>query len=194
MKHTWTMLGLSALILSALPAVAVSQDRKNTDGQPADRPATAQQVEDLSRTLKTSADRLNDRLNAMDEKLEQELRSLRARGMTTDLNVATAQKEINDLKDQIARLRQELDGRGRMAFYPPAPSASGPGRVLMTNSYFQPVAVVINGLRYDLMPGEQRYSSPISAGTFTYEVLGIQGPTPRSLAAGETFAINVYPR
>jgi hypothetical protein len=192
--------------LLVMPSYSAAQE-KNTDGTPNPRPATAQQVDDLTKSfndyraiMKTAVDRLGERLAGMDEKLDQETRALRARGMTTDLNVATAQKDINDLKDQLARIRQDLDAmRGRSgetrSFYQgPNQLPPGTGRVRMTNTFFSPVAVAVNGAVYNLMPGEQRYSAAIPAGTFTYEVLGIQAPTQRTLAAGETYTVDVYPR
>jgi hypothetical protein len=203
MRRNGTIFGLCSAVVSALlslPSDASSQDRKNTDGQP-DKPATAQQVDDLGRTLKASVDRITDRLSALDEKFEKEILSLRARGTMTELNVSTTQKDINDLKELVARIRQDLDAiRGRAgetrAFYsgPGGTNTATTGRIRMINTFPMIVAVVVNGARYDLMPGEQRDSWPVAAGMFTYEVLGIQPPIQRTLAPGEIFVVNVFPR
>ncbi len=140
-----------------------------------DKPATSQQVDDLRLAVKA----LTDRIAALETPL----------------------KEINDLRDQVARLRQELDAmRGpapgsRSSYYAgPGTNAPAMAHVRIDNTYFMPVDVAINGVVYQMMPGQRRYAAPLPAGTFTYEVLGIQAPVQRVLAAGETFVVSVYPR
>ena len=177
MKRNWTMLGSSLVALVAMAMTCPGQDRKNTDGQPAG-PATAQQVEEITRSLnemRVTMKQLTDRLDA---------------------NMAMTQKDVNELKDQLARTLRDLDTmRGRAtenrAFY------SGPadtGRVRLLNTYFMPVDVVVNGMVYQLMPGQERYTGSLPAGTFTYEVVGVQAPRQRALAAGQTFTVDIYPQ
>src|SRR5262249_36525610 len=159
-------------------------------------------IKDLKDTTKASVDKLTERVSSLEEKIEQEIRSLRATGRITDLNVATAQKDINDLKDLIAKLRQDMDGlrnrptETRISGYAGTGSMmAATGRVRMVNTYYTPITVILNGTTYyDLMPGQERYSSPLPAGAFTDEVLGIPAPQQRALTAGETFTLTIYPR
>jgi hypothetical protein len=205
MRRTWIVFASSVFAFAALATVAAAQDRKNTDGQPGDKPATAQQVEDLARsvnevktTIKQSVDRVTDRLNVLDEKVEQEIRAIRARGALAEVNIATAQKDINELKDMLGRVRQDMDTmrsrpmENRSFYSGPSGNAPGTGRVRMVNTWVLPVDVVVNGMVYQLMPGQERFSASLPAGNFTYEVVGIQAPRVRTLAAGQTFNIDVF--
>ena len=215
MRKTWLLVGTCALLaasVSVQTAIAGSgEQKKNTDGQPSDKTA-AQQLDDLTKAIKelndTSAEagrafrKLTERFNALDEKLDQEVRGLRARGMTTDLNVAQVQKEVNDLKEQMMRFRQEFDSmrarssETRISAYDASAGMAAPSaRVRMVNTYMLPVMVVLNGSQFfELQPGEQRFSGPLPTGMFTYEVLGISAPRQRMLTAGETFNVTVFPR
>jgi outer membrane murein-binding lipoprotein Lpp len=197
---------LAAAILAST-ALAGSGAQKNSDGVTPEKPApTAQQIEDLTRAVKTLGDsikadiaKLNERATSLDEKLDQELRALKARGMTTDLNVASAQRDINDFRDQLNRIRQDMDAmRGRateqrIAGYNALGAGTQTARVRLVNTYFQPVSVVVNGWMYQLQPGQERFAT-FPAGSFTYEVLGIASPQQRTLTAGETFTVEIYPR
>jgi hypothetical protein len=64
----------------------------------------------------------------------------------------------------------------------------------LVNRSWEPVTVAVNGRTYQLAPGESRPAEPVQAGTFTYQVLGLQPhPQQRTLAARETFTVTVNP-
>ena len=68
-----------------------------------------------------------------------------------------------------------------------------PGRIVLRNSYFVPVTIVVDGRRHNLVPQETRDLGERAAGPFTYEVLGIQGLFDRTLNPNEIITITVYP-
>lgn len=114
-------------------------------------------------------------------------------------NIQKAQTDIEELKRQVTQIRQDLDElrrtmtTTRSAGYV-APQTTSTGRVRLVNTYMEPMTVVVNGKSYPIAPGEQRYTDALPAGTFSYEVLGVQSLRDRMLAANETFTINIYPR
>lgn len=126
-------------------------------------------------------------------------------------------KELDELKRQLAQMRRDMDSvrnaqtaqaNGRVSNSPPNPAIpaapatpvtpapiSEPGRVRLVNSYPYEVAVIVNQNSYRLTPGQTQLIDGIRPGTFTYQVLGVQADLQtRTLAAGETMTINVYPR
>lgn len=114
-------------------------------------------------------------------------------------NIQKAQSDIEDLKRQVSQIRQDLDDLRRTVTTTRSsgyltPQATSTGRVRLVNTYLEPMTVVVNGKSYSVAPGEQRYTDALPAGTFTYEVLGVQALRDRTLSANETFTINIYPR
>ena len=80
-----------------------------------------------------------------------------------------------------------------------APSASNSpsaatGRIRLVNTFLDPMTIVVNGRAYQVAPGDTRLVEAVPAGTFNYEVLGVQPRVDRTLAANETFTITVHPR
>jgi hypothetical protein len=208
MQRTWHM--LQALLIGVLVvAPASSQDSKTSDDKPDKTPATLKQVEELKDllrnlnlsvgTIKQSVDTLTERLNTID----QDVKTLRGKGTTNDVLIAKYQDDLAELQRQTARLRQDLDGINRRlgpASYisgysgaVPAPPAT-PGRIRLVNTFYQSVTAVVNGVAYEVMPGQDRVTNPITPGPFYYEVLGIQQRRDLTLNPGETFTVTVYPR
>ena len=117
-------------------------------------------------------------------------------------DLQAARKEVEDLKDQAAQLRKALDSlRGprppesRASNYGPLGDAptSGTGSIVLLNTYPADVTIVVDGEGYTLAPGERRVLAGRPAGGFTYEVVGVQPPVQRTLAAGGAFPIHVHP-
>lgn len=105
-----------------------------------------------------------------------------------------ARTEIETLKEQVAQLHKAVDGW--RAALPPvnrtsAYAAPATGSIVLLNTYPADVAIVIDGESYLLTPGERRVLSR-PAGAFTYEVVGVQPPVRRTLAAGAAFPIHVH--
>jgi len=111
-----------------------------------------------------------------------------------------AQKDIDALKEQIARLDKSLDDlhsarppATRISAYPPSGTVAGTGTIRLANTYPAEVTIIVNGERYTLAPGETRVLAGRPAGTFTYEVMGVQPTVKRTLVADGTFPILVHP-
>jgi protein-L-isoaspartate O-methyltransferase len=102
--------------------------------------------------------------------------------------VSRLRQEVQSLQAEVARLRDQLGQRVTRT------SASAPGRIELVNQWGAAVAIVVNGQRYVLAPGQTLPLEGQPAGDFTYEVAGIQAPVMRSLAPGETFRVIVHPR
>lgn len=221
MQRNWLMLSLQTVLTGAL-AAGPSFAQGNSDGAkpPAlDAAALAKQLDDFKRTLTADLskslgddlrkalaadiEKLTLRLETLDRNLASDLKELRGKVTMTDVNVAAAQRDITDLKTQMLQLRQDLDAmKAKMAApsqisayragsAPPAMPALG--RLRLVNSYFEPMTVIVNGRPYTVAPGGDQLTDPLPAGAFTYEVLAVQPPRTRTLAANETFVVTIYP-
>jgi hypothetical protein len=133
------------------------------------------------------------------------------------IEMSQVQSDIIKLQQDIGRLRNQMEGLrspsdiGREDLQrrssaslplplppdstatPTAPTRPMLGTVRLMNSYVFPVSVVVDGKLYTLGTNEAKDLERLP-GAFTYEVVGIQGNTLRTLNAGETLTIRVYPR
>ncbi len=181
MTQRWQLLGLSTVLVAALavaPARAADPElSKLTDSQKLDR--LLDQVRDLNKSL-----------------ADLERRS--------DLKVQVVQERINDLNDRIRRLEGDIEGlRGQLSatrtsgFAGPAGAAvpaPTTGTIRLRNTFPTDQSIVVNGVSYQLAPGEMRDIPGQPPGTFSYEVLGVMARKLVALAPGETVTITVYPR
>lgn len=108
--------------------------------------------------------------------------------------------EITILKDQVSRMEQSISKlaatRVAASFTPPA---SANGTIKIVNTSGANTSVLINGKVYKVQANQTLSLPNQNVGEFTYEVLAdgfgiIQKQTTRSIAANETFTINIYPR
>jgi hypothetical protein len=189
MVNTWKKLGMHIILATAVaPAQAGQLDGPGSTAQEPDKAAAiARQLEDLTKAL---------------NKLVEQLRDSET---TNNVRAARSQKDLEELRGQIALLRKDLDelrnrstaSQPSTAFY--APGTAPTGRLRLINTYTVPVSFIVNDqVSYPVAPGETRFTNPLPAGTFTYEVLGvgfgsIQSRVSRALAANETFTIHVHP-
>jgi hypothetical protein len=161
--------------------------------KPADLTALSKQIEEMRKTLEG----LQNSVLAFNKTMEQERNERMKADADMEVRLQQLLADTSDAKKQMTQLRQDMDAlkaRPSMSAYQPSTPASGTGRVRLVNTYIEPVSVVVNGKAYPLTPGETRLTDPMPAGNFTYEVLGIQAPTTRTLAANETFTVTVFPR
>jgi phage shock protein A len=192
MTRNWKLLGIQTVLAGALALSPASAADSDTPAKPPDLATVSKQLEEMKKTLEglqTSVLAFN---KAMDDERAQRIKA------DSDAEVRLQQliSDMSELRKQISQVRQDMDvlkARPSVSAYPPSGQAAA-GRVRMVNSYMEPVTVVVNGRAYPLQPGETRLTDPIPSGTFTYEVLGVQPPMTRPLAAGETFTVTVYPR
>ncbi len=192
MTHLWNRLGLPAVLAAAFAAgSAPGQDPDKTKTDP-----ILDQLKGINETLK-ELKKLPQSLSDLERKITDQPSS---QDTKTVLTLQDMRRDLNMLRDDYAQLKRDLDAlRGRSpsstpirSLYPPASVATG--RLRLVNTYPQIMSIVVNGRAYELRPGEERYTEPLPAGLFTYEVLGVQERTSRPLAAGETFTVHVYPR
>jgi hypothetical protein len=201
MKRTWKLLAMNTLVAAlvisppSLGHLAGSSSDVNSDVQ---KPTSEskkldeiqRQLDDLKKDVKNAATAL--------AAIGQDLKDHRTDEALKD---QSRLNRINELKDEIARLRTEVDSlqRGatsltREAGSPPTEAATATGRVEMFNTYPAEVAIVVNRRTYRVPSGERRLSEPIPAGTFTYEVLNYSSQKNRTLAANKVFTIWVHPQ
>jgi hypothetical protein len=181
MTQRWQILGLSTVLAAALavaPARAADPELpKLTDSQKLDR--LLDQIHDLRK----SVDDLEKR---------------------SDLQVQVVQERINALSARLRLLEGDMEGlRGQLspttrtagyagpAAPPPAPTT---GTIRLRNTFPTEQSVVVNGVSYQLAPGDTRDLPAQPPGTFSYEVLGVMARKVATLAPGEIVTITVYPR
>ncbi len=184
MTQRWQMLGLSTVLAAAVavaPARAADPElSKLTDSQKLDR--LLDEVRDLKKSLADLEKR-------------------------ADLQVQVVQERINALNDRMHRLEGDIEGlRGQLSAIrtsgyagPAAPALAPPpapttGTIRLRNTFPTEESIVVNGVAYQLAPGETRDIPNQPPGTFSYEVLGVMARKLVALAPGETVTITVVPR
>jgi hypothetical protein len=185
MRNTWRMLGLNAILATALtaaPALAADTDK--------------QQDKDLTE-IKRLLEGINKSLGSLD-RMEREIEDLR---FDRDVRVKSMQAEFSDLKKQVAKMREDMDrlvnpdGSRRTAFSSPsATTNAGTGTIKLVSTYTDPVNVIINNRVYEVPPGQTVLLNREPAGQFVYEVPVSGKRATRTLAANETFTINLFPQ
>jgi hypothetical protein len=193
MLRTWRILALATLMAGPLPAIA------GDAGKSSDDPATKADLPSIAKKL----DEINKSLRRMDDFVQQELLKLREGARELNAKVTQAEADVLELRRQLALLQQNVDALSRrvgnvqtqMSGYAGLPGVATPttGRIRLVNTFPQAMTIRINNTDYAVLPGQERVEA-IPTGNFTYEVLGVSAPVVRSLTAGETFTVTVYPR
>jgi hypothetical protein len=122
-----------------------------------------------------------------------------------DLALQAAKRDIQELRDEVRRLKSDLEGLRKeptngtrqMRFAPETGApAQATGRLELRNTWGGTLSMVVNNRVYRVPAGpDPVLTDPIPAGAFTYEVIGITPPNNvRTLAPGETYVIHVHPR
>lgn len=176
------------------PAVAARQDAKPSDAKPAEAPKLEEVAKNLA-SLQKQAEETAQLLKKMTEQLDK----LTDVSLQTQANAADLKKlreRLEKLEVDVVRLESAAEKARRSFAAEPPPSsgsAAGRGTLRLENAYSLPMSVLVDGVTYTLQPGEIR-NVERTAGSFTYEVPGVQANVLRSLTAGETFTIRIYPR
>jgi hypothetical protein len=202
MMRNWKMLAFQTLLAGTLIPAGAEAQVTGTDGKPPDTASILKEIQELKKTVSAMEAKVASSFRAMQDDMEKRLKKMEDDGIGAGLKVEKTQTDLEDLKKQVAQLRQDLDAiRNRAsssresAYTPPANGpAAATGRVRLVNTFMDPMTIIVNGVRYQVAPGETRLSEPVPAGTFSYEVLGVQARLERTLAANETFTVTVYPR
>lgn len=201
MMHTWTRVGLPALLAAVLTA---SPTFGQFDGELDKSQAILHELKGVTKSLQdlknlpTTVTELEKKVSNLEKKLNEQLAN---QDMNTQLRIQDLRADLGTLREQQAQLKQELETlRSKLtprpattALYPPNGTANG--RLRLRNTFLDEVSIVVNNRpAYRVPPGGEVWVEAVPAGLFTYEVLGIQPRLSRSLSAGETFTIHVYPR
>ena len=128
------------------------------------------------------------------------------------LEFIQAQNDIGKLQQDMVKLNARLDGdrtqannnssdRTRQSFALPTPPdtqgnvapRSNLGTLKLVNSYPLTVTAIVDGQFYTLLPN-QSLTLNRAPGYVTYEVVGIQGNTLRTINAAETLTVQIVPR
>ena len=203
MTRTWKLIGLNALLAAMLAAApALADDASKSTDKPDEVQKQLRDIKTDIKTLRESIDKMNEVLESM-KTLPGDVKHFHSDYNT---EIQASKRDISDLKEEMRRLKSDVEslrkaptGLSREAGFAPGmtvnPNPIPTGRVQLSNTWSAPVSVVVNGRSYPVLPGEVKFTEPIPAGTFSYEVLGITAPNNlRALAAGETYRINVFPR
>jgi len=214
MTRTWKTLGLYATLAGALAAGPghAEPPAKNGDTGQIDRKlneAELKQIRDVVRQaiedgkfatkadvdgVKTDISSIRGGLLAHKDALEKLHADVDALKKAPP---ALNQKDLDGLRDQITQLRQDIDALRRAststqtAGYAGGTTPAGMGRIELINRFFDDQTVWVNGRSYQLRPGEVRYTEPMPAGTFVYEVPNVRPRTIRTLAANQVFTIQI---
>jgi outer membrane murein-binding lipoprotein Lpp len=195
MIRTWRMLGVETVLAAALTAPAFAGQ---TDGT---------KLEDKSDTILKEVRDLKKRFDELESSLKNKIENL---DTSNSLKLAQARMDLEELRKQVQQMRQDLDAtrsreiaalrrdlddmtKGRQSLYP-APAPTPTGRLQLRNTFPEMVLILVNNKPYHIFPGQNVLTDPIPAGTFNYEVVGIQPQVARTLTANETYTIHVYPR
>jgi hypothetical protein len=204
------LFGLSMALIAVLAASSLAADQPRSDvpkpSPPADPAPALEKIvkEQITGQFKDLKDRL-ERIETIIGLLNKEF----------SLQKQVTIRDLDNLKEQIRKLEEQLQasssrsegssssGSGIPQRMPPGPStriaaappaSSNLGTIRLRNHFPGPVSIVVNSRSYQLIPGETVVLDPQSAGTFTFEVLGIEPGQTRSLAPGETVTITVFPK
>jgi hypothetical protein len=163
-------------------------------------PASA--ADDL-RAIRTILERIESRQAAQQSQLTD-----------TMVSVNKLMSDVTALKDEQAKLKQELTDLRNRLNAPPQPQAStsffsgppmatapttsmtpaGSARVRLVNNWFTDMAAVINGVTYNLTPGTQR-TVTLPAGNMQFQVMRVADiPQSRTLIPGEELMLELLPR
>jgi hypothetical protein len=192
MLKNWRLIGLHAVLVAALtasPAVA---------GADTDTPKSKELVE-----IEKRLDRIVSALERL-EGLKKDIQDIREdMRFQREVKNPSVDQEIRDLQQQVLRLTEDVarlrtPAGGRTSYYGGPGPGPGPGAATSTirvrNAHVVPVTVAINERPYEVPPGSELVLNNQPAGEFTYEVVGIQPPVRRMLAASKPFSIEVFPR
>lgn len=192
MRRNWIWLALPALVVPVLFVVPVEAA---PEAGPQDTANLIKQLQLQIQKLQDSVDDVKKQLNDVPSEASVDAQIRKA--------LAAPAADIYALRQHVEQLQRDLANlRGprtiaRSSAYPSNGTAlvAGSGRIRLVNLYPTQMTVVINERSYRLEPGADRIIDKQPAGTFLYQVLGVQPDLlARNLAANETYTITVFPR
>jgi septal ring factor EnvC (AmiA/AmiB activator) len=173
--------------------------------------ALNKRLDDMSKKQDDASLQLQEmtKINLQVQNTLREVGELKKRNETLEREMVLAQNDIGKLQQDLARARPSTPGDTRSSQslpLPPdtnanpqqsrsgfTPSATASSNVKLVNSYPSTVSVVVDGIFYSLAPSQTLTLSK-APGYFTYEVIGVQGNTLRTLGTAETLTIQIVQR
>jgi hypothetical protein len=174
----------------------------------------------MMKQFEDSAKRMNDLSNQVQEMIKvnvqvqnntRDLNDLKKKYEAQERDLIQAQSDIGKLQQDLARMvrpsttNPSVGDNTRSSMSLPLPPGSGSNTnpsttvtpaqsaVKLVNSYPMSVTVVVDGQYHTLRSGETLTLNK-SPGYFTYEVLGIQGNTLRTLGTAEVLTLQIVAR
>jgi hypothetical protein len=205
MIRNWKMLAFEAVLAGTLIPAGAQTQTTGSDAQPkpADLASVLKDVQELKKIVNAMDAKVASSFRAMQEETEKRLKKLEDDGVAAALKFEKTQSDLEEIKKQLAQLRLDLDAlknrapvSRESAYAPSSPNSptGATGRIRLVNTFPDTMTIVVNGRAYQVGPGDTRFVEAVPAGTFNYEVLGVQSRVDRALAANETFTITVHPR
>lgn len=196
MRHDWRRLGL-IVICMAFTAVGVTRAAEPPDNSDkAKKAESAADVAEQLRQMNASLKQLTERIKTLEINVADDLAGIRTRNEQTNRAMKALREDVDRLRTDFDGLANRVSPNGRISAYagPNGTATLATGRVRLVNTYFLPQTIVVNRKAYDVPPNGEMFTDPVPAGTFSYEVLGVQPRSERLLVANETFTIHVHPR
>jgi hypothetical protein len=193
MLGTWNKIHYHALLAALLAASPALGQQKNSDTKEDRLDGIKLQLDQLEQALKTA----NNKLDAL-KQLKKQVEDFKGE---SNASQAATQRDLDSLRQAVTRLQKEIEGlrnsaapATRIAASPPSETHASTGVVELVNTYSSDVAIVVNNRTYRLHPNEKRFTDPLPAGSFTYEVLGVTPLNTRPLNPNEVYHITVHPQ
>jgi predicted nucleic acid-binding Zn-ribbon protein len=211
------MVALRDPVRSSVVPTSAIESRRPTEEATALKPDLKPEMGMVQDQYSALAKKMDDiiKLNLQVQANTRDLTELKRSGQAMQADLSAVQSDITHMQQDIGRLRNQMDslrsgdlGRddlqrrysGSLPLPTPPDSTATPGTlrpqmgtIRLVNSFLFPVNVVVDGKSYPLATNDA-INLDHPPGTFTYEVVGIQGNTLRNLNAGETLTIRVVPR
>jgi hypothetical protein len=211
MIRNWMSVSAHALLAGAMihGSAAAAIDTPPDDSSKFEQ--IQKQLKDINSSVERFATSTSTALGEFKREMNKDLKSgldqMETKITNIGLNQNATQLSLDGLRDEVGKLRGDVEtlrarmqtqiNANRSSLYNPNDASttdSSTARVEMINTYATEVAFLINRRTYYVAPGETRTSDAIPAGTFTYEVVGIQPPTTRTVGPNKIFTVRVYTR
>ena len=194
--------------------IAAARNNSGVSQASATVPATRKPIEDGGKPDLASSDMIMKRLDELAAALQtntRELVEMKKQYDAHQLEFLQAQNDIGKLQQDMVKLgtRAQADAGGSnprsslsMPLPPdsqsntankPAVPAATQGTLKLVNNYPLSVSVIVDSQLYTLRPNDT-LSLNRNPGYVTYEVVGIQGNTLRTINAAETLTVQIVPR
>ncbi|MEZ6141232.1 MAG: hypothetical protein R3B84_11740 [Zavarzinella sp.] len=149
-------------------------------------------AEPTTADLQKAVDSLNQATTEL-KKLQAELQKIPVLETSIDDNRRRLIKLENDIKMLTESVESLKAAKKSTSLRPDNTATKGMGRFRLINDFVEEQSVLVNGVAYRLLPGEERVI-PVAAGEFSYQVLQVQRrPQVRQISVDEIKTVRIYP-